>query len=57
MKAKQVNEALGIGGAKLNITKIGQYDKVWAGEEGILENDGVFIPWNIVDSLMKKYRN
>lgn len=56
MKAKQVNEALGLRGAQFNVHKLGGHENAWAGPDGIIGNLGVFIPWEFVDEMMKKYR-
>lgn len=56
MKAKTIVEALGIGGVKFNTHEIGPFERVWAGEKGILGEGGVFIPWDFIDTIMKKYR-
>jgi len=56
MKARQVNEALGIKGSKFYTHELNDFDKAWAGPDGMLGNNGVFIPWEFVDKMMAKYR-
>ncbi|HUT80601.1 MAG TPA: hypothetical protein VMZ29_05290 [Candidatus Bathyarchaeia archaeon] len=55
MRAKKVNEAYGISGARLDTHEIRPYERVWAGSKGILGNEGVFIPWEYIMNMMKKY--
>jgi len=56
MKAKQVNEALGLNGSKFYTHELDDVNKAWASPDGILGNHGIIIPWEFVDEMMLKYR-
>lgn len=52
-----VQEAFKKDGHQYNSHKVGKNnDNVWVGKDGVLANNGIFISWNEIQQLEKKYR-
>lgn len=56
-KDESLEEAFKISGVSYDVHDIGKFsgDRVYAGDEGILGQNNIFIPWDFVRKLMKKY--
>jgi hypothetical protein len=51
----EINENYKIGNHEFKVLKIG-HDTIYVGEDGILGDHHVVIPWDVIDKLIKKFR-
>jgi hypothetical protein len=51
---QQINESYKIGNHEFSVLKLG-HDTIYVGEDGILGDNRVVIPWEIINKLIKKY--
>ena len=54
---ENINEALRRDGHTFDLIKFGNHEKIVVGEDGIMGMDDIFLPWDMILRMAKKYKS
>jgi len=52
---ENINEAFKYDDHVFDVLKIGPFENIWVGKDGILGYDGHYLSWNLIKNLARKY--